>query len=102
MLDVCTKWILRYHEHDSLLKNRPEEALSAAEIDEAWLEYESEIHGESLGSKNQNKTKIKFNPELLQLLIIHNCLPSGLNLNEKFQLILRSSWIQSCYLAEQI
>ena len=38
----CKRWILRYHEHDSLLENRRDEILSDEDRKKAWLEYESE------------------------------------------------------------
>ena len=34
--------IITYHEHDSLLENRPEEDLSEEERKAAWAEYENE------------------------------------------------------------
>jgi hypothetical protein len=38
----CKEWILKYHEHDSLLENRVEETLSDADRRAAWAEYETE------------------------------------------------------------
>ena len=39
------KWIVKYHEHDSLLENRPEEELTEAERKEAWEHWELEKQG---------------------------------------------------------
>lgn len=39
------KWIVKYHEHDSLLQNRPEEELTEAERKEAWDQWELEKQG---------------------------------------------------------
>ena len=39
------KYIVKYHEHDSLLENRPEEELTEAERKEAWEQWEQEKQG---------------------------------------------------------
>ncbi len=39
------KWIVKYHVHDSLLQNRPEEELTEAERKEAWDQWELEKQG---------------------------------------------------------
>ena len=42
LLSDCKQWILRYHEHDSLLENKISEGLSEEERKAAWAEYEAE------------------------------------------------------------
>jgi transcriptional regulator ATRX len=42
LLSDCKKWILRYHEQDSLLENKLSEGLSEEERKAAWDEYEAE------------------------------------------------------------
>lgn len=44
------RWIVNFHEHDSLLENRPEENLSEDERKAAWEEYEREKLGIYIGS----------------------------------------------------
>lgn len=40
MIEENGEWIVSYHEHDSLLENRPEEELSEEERKAAWVEYD--------------------------------------------------------------
>lgn len=40
--------IYKYHVHDSLLEDKPEQGLSEQEIDEAWEQYQNEIHRKSI------------------------------------------------------
>lgn len=42
LLVDCKKWILKYHEHDSLLENKIDEGLSEEERRLAWAEYQAE------------------------------------------------------------
>lgn len=39
------KWIVSYHEHDSLLENKIDEELSEEDRKSAWEEYEAEKKG---------------------------------------------------------
>ena len=38
----CRRWIVRYHEHDSLLENRIDQGLSEEDQKAAWAEYDAE------------------------------------------------------------
>ena len=38
-------WVIKYHQHDSLLEHRPEEQLSKEEIEKAWEEFDNEKKG---------------------------------------------------------
>lgn len=42
LLVECKRWILKYHEHDSLLENKVDEGLSEEERRLAWAEYQAE------------------------------------------------------------
>lgn len=41
----CPRQAFKYHDHDSLLENKPEQDLNEDEINEAWLLYEAESRG---------------------------------------------------------
>ena len=45
LLSSHKEWIVQYHEHDSLLENRPDEELNEEERKNAWEEYEREKQG---------------------------------------------------------
>ena len=45
LLKKQKKWIVQYHEHDSLLENRPEEELTEEERKAAWEEFEQDKLG---------------------------------------------------------
>lgn len=40
----CKKWIVRYHDHESLLENKIDEGLSEEDRKAAWDEYEAELN----------------------------------------------------------
>ncbi|XP_054754849.2 transcriptional regulator ATRX-like isoform X1 [Lytechinus pictus] len=42
LLKTQSKWIVKYHEHDSLLENQMEEELTEEERKEAWNDYDAE------------------------------------------------------------
>nr|XP_020835870.1 transcriptional regulator ATRX-like [Phascolarctos cinereus] len=46
--DLHTKYIVGYHEHDSLLDHKEEEELTEEERQAAWAEYEAEKKGLTL------------------------------------------------------
>ena len=41
------KWIVKYHEHDSLLQNIESEELTPEEMKAAWEAYEAEKSGQT-------------------------------------------------------
>ncbi|XP_022086719.1 transcriptional regulator ATRX-like isoform X2 [Acanthaster planci] len=57
MLKHKDKWIVKYHEHDSLLENIEEEELTEEERKNAWKEYEDEKEG---------RIRMAIDPRLLQ------------------------------------
>ena len=52
--------ILGYHTHDSLLEDRPEENLTAEELDSAWKEYEIEKDYEAKAEKRREEARIQM------------------------------------------
>lgn len=50
--------VYKYHEHDSLLENKPEQDLSEADKAEAWAAYEKDV--------NMQRSNFKF--------LIHICI----------------------------
>ena len=39
------EWVIKYHQHDSLLEHRPEEAMTEEEVKQAWQEFDNEKKG---------------------------------------------------------
>ena len=62
-------WILKFHEHDSLLEHKPEESLTKEEINKAWEEYENEKKG--IFSHRYNPS-MHFNPTQSVFANSHN------------------------------
>ncbi|CBY34483.1 unnamed protein product [Oikopleura dioica] len=62
-------WILKFHEHDSLLEHKPEESLTKDEINKAWEEYENEKKG--IFSHRYNPS-MHFNPTQSVFANSHN------------------------------
>ncbi|KAJ8372577.1 hypothetical protein AAFF_G00281210 [Aldrovandia affinis] len=54
MLQSFKEQIVRYHEHDSLLDHKEEEALSEEDRKAAWAEYEAEKKGLSMKTNQQS------------------------------------------------
>lgn len=54
LLVECKRWILKYHEHDSLLENRIDEGLNEEERRLAWTEYQAEHDGTENENSNSN------------------------------------------------
>jgi hypothetical protein len=56
------KWIVRYHDHESLLENKLDEGLSEDDRKAAWLEYEAERTNPYANAYN-NMNNYQMNPE---------------------------------------
>ena len=50
MLSEMRKWIVGYHEHDSLLVNRLDEELNEEDRKSAWVEFEAEKSAKQVGA----------------------------------------------------
>lgn len=59
--------IFKYHCHDSLLEDKPEQGLTTEEIDEAWEQYQNEI----TRGKAPNPAVHNINPNLAGPLMTH-------------------------------
>ena len=60
LLTECREWIVRYHEHDSLLQNQLNEGLSEEDRKLAWAEYEAEKQHQN-ASNNANANNANTN-----------------------------------------
>jgi len=56
------RWIVRYHDHESLLENKLDEGLSEDDRKAAWLEYEAERTNPYANAYN-NMNNYQMNPE---------------------------------------
>ena len=71
LLSDCKKWILRYHEHDSLLENKLSEGLSEEERKAAWDEYEAEKNNVRRGPIINGLNYINgenFTPQVIKMI----------------------------------
>ena len=64
----CRQWIVKYHEHDSLLENKIDEGLSETERRAAWEEYEREKNKEERFFSAQSQLQHSHHNSLFHLL----------------------------------
>lgn len=66
------KYVCSYHEHDSLLENRPNEKLSEQERDEAWKNWENGIEEKDDHMENAESIPIAENANSPQVIVLED------------------------------
>ena len=82
--EKTSKLVVNYHEHDSLLENRPEEDLPDEERNAAWKEYEDERKLEE-ERQHRHEQEVKRQQEMIQFKPFAFQLYDQIRANRKFK-----------------